>query len=286
MNKLETTQRWLTSIIIRPGRLHDKIIAADKTYQLDTEKMIRASATLSPENRINVYARGYVLRLMECMRADYPVLLHLLGEELFNTFVQAYLVNVPSHSPSLYDLGENFPAFLKASQPQESEGEDAGMFDLPVELAQVERTRVEVERSKGLETEQTNNPDDSLFHFLGTSDYNVSPCLRLLELQYDVLAFIKAVERGKEAETPVQKINYLATSRKNYAVNLQQLEAWQFRYLNALTTSKDHNAAIKTAATESNIPEESIMADLLLWIPVAKEYGYVFYHEGTEITKE
>ncbi|MCW3082936.1 MAG: hypothetical protein JWP12_302 [Bacteroidetes bacterium] len=274
MNKLETTQRWLTSIIIRPGRLHDKISAADKTYQLDTEKMIRTSATLSPENRISVYARGYVLRLMECMRADYPVLLHLLGEELFNSFVQAYLVNVPSHSPSLYDLGENFPAFLKASQPQQNE--DAEMFDLPVELAQVERTRVEVERSKGLETEQTANSDDSLFHFLGTSNYNVSPCLRLLQLQYELLDFIKAVERGKEAETPERKINYLAISRKNYAVNLQQLEAWQFYYLKALAITGDHNAAVKIAATESGIPEESIMADLLLWIPVAMEYGYVF----------
>ncbi|MCW3070750.1 MAG: hypothetical protein JWO44_640 [Bacteroidetes bacterium] len=277
MNKLETTQRWLTSIIIRPGRLHEKIIAADKTYQLDNSKMIRASRRLSAEGKIHVYARGYVLRLMECMRADYPLLRNLMGEELFDTFAQAYLVQVPSHSASLFDLGENFPAFLKASQPPKTNSaEDGIMFDLPVELAQVERIRSEVTRSKGLEGMEDQLPEeDPLFYFLGTSSFRTSPCLRLLSLKFELTGFVKTVERGEAASTPAKKDNFLAISRKNYSVNMQELEAWQWHYLQELIITGDHYASAKKAAVESNSREEDIMADLLLWIPAALSCGYI-----------
>jgi len=272
MDKLETTQRWLTSIIVRPGRLSDKISAADRTYALNAKEMIRSSSHLSPETKISIYARGYVLRLMECLRADYPILHHLLGEELFNTFAEAYLVHIPSHSPSLFGLGTNFPAYLKASKPKQGEEE---MFDLPVELAQLERTRTEVARIEGLENKKSALPEEgSLLYFLGRSSYKTSPCLRLLQLKFDLLPFIKAVERNKEAETPAKRTTLLAISRKNYSVGMQELELWQWHYLQALSTS-DHENAITAAAQKSNIAEDTIMADLLIWLPVAISYGYI-----------
>src|SRR6218665_1591632 len=245
MNKLDTTQRWLTSIIIRPGKLQERIAAADATYKLQHEEMIAASK-LSSEKKIGIYARGYVLRLMECMRADYPALQHLLGEELFTMFVQRYLVMIPSHSPSLFDLGSNFPAFLKASQPVN--GEENTMFDLPVELAEVERTRIEVARSKGLEGIKDNRTgEEQLFSFLSSS-WNVSPALRLLELQFGLLDFIKAADKKQEAATPQKRQNFLAIARKNYSVNMQELESWQWHYLQALQDGSDHAGAIKNAA--------------------------------------
>lgn len=274
MNKLDTTQRWLTSIIIRPGKLQEKILAADATYKLHHEEVIRASAKLSAEKKISIYARGYVLRLMECMRADYPVLQHLLGEELFTVFVHRYLVMIPSHSPSLFDLGSNFPEFLKASQPTGNGQND--LFDLPVELAQVERTRIEVARSKGLEgINHTTPAGEQLLSFLSSS-WKTSPALRLLQLKFSLLDFIKSVEKNEEAATPQQRINFLAISRKNYSVNMQELETWQWQYLQALQNENDHNAAIKHAAAASGLPEDSVMADVLLWIPVAVGLGYIY----------
>jgi hypothetical protein len=280
MNRLETTQRWLTSIIIRPGRLQDKITAAGKTYQLDTKEMIRPSTRLSAEGRIHVYARGYVLRLMECMRADYPVLRNLMGEELFDTFVQAYLVQVPSHSASLFDLGGNFPAFLEASQPPQSNDGAGAIFALPVELAQVERTRSEVSRSRGLEGHKNPLPDeDQLFYLFGASSFKAAPCLRLMKLQFEVPGFIKAVEKGEAAAAPGKRNNYVAISRKNYSVSIQEVEEWQWHYLQELTITGDHGASAKKAADESGHREEDIMADLLLWMPVAMDGGYVYAGE-------
>lgn len=272
MNKLETTQRWLTSIIVRPGALSDKIPAAGKVYALDAGKMIRTSGTMSPESRIGVYARGYVLRLMECMRADYPLLLQFLGEELFNTFARAYLVRLPSHSPSLYDLGAHFPAFLKASQPAAQTAQS--MFDLPVELALAERMRVEVERSTGLEGMQEELFDDPLLYFSGGLKLQAAPCLRLLELSFELEGFMRSPGKPGNTAIPERRKNYMAICRKDYRVSMQSVEAWQYYYLLELQQS-DHTAAIKKAASESGFAEEEIMAELLLWLPVAAGYGYV-----------
>jgi len=111
MIELANIQHWLTSIIINPGPLNERIRSADQVYKLDNDKVVRSSYNMNSGQKIGIYARGYVLRLMECMLAEYPAVHYLLGEDLFNTFVRTYLINLPSRSPDLYDLGKNFAAF-------------------------------------------------------------------------------------------------------------------------------------------------------------------------------
>jgi hypothetical protein len=65
-------------------------------------------------------------------------------------------------------------------------------------------------------------------------------------------------------------------SRKNYTVGMQELASWQWYYLQALLAGADHPGAVKAAAEKSNSPEEDVSADLLLWLPVAIDAGYVY----------
>jgi hypothetical protein len=250
MTELANIQKWLTSIIIKPGRLADKIKLADDFYQLDNEKVIRASSRLSASDKIGIYARGYVFRLMDCLTAEYPTLRYLLGEELFGTFATAYLVNQPSTSPDLYDLGKNFAAFLKASQPKDraANNTDPDMFDLPVELARLERALSEASRSRGLEGKENNSAAaDQLLHFFGSVAFKTSPCLQLLQLQFPLVDFVQAVQHNEEAQTPEKKDSYIAISRKNYRVNLHEVEPWQWNFLNQLQATGNYRKA--TVAT-------------------------------------
>jgi len=68
MSELATIQRWLTSIIVRPGTLNDKIQLADDHYKLKNERVIRQSGRLASAEKIEIYSRGYFLRLLECIR--------------------------------------------------------------------------------------------------------------------------------------------------------------------------------------------------------------------------
>jgi len=279
MSELVTLQRWLTSIMIKPGKLSDKIRLADKTYHLDNTKVVRATARMTSGQKIGIYARGYVLRLMECMEAEFPALRHLLGEELFDTFAKAYLVQVPSRSPDLYDLGKNFPAFLKASQPKNSTT-DSDMFNLPVDLATLERAIAEVSRIKGLEgLENETETDNPMLYLFGGASFKASPCLVLLNLQFELVEFIKDVQHGRDAQTPIKNDSLVAISRKNYIVNTHQFQAWQWHYLQALQNSGDHNSAITHTAQLCGISKDTIMADLMLWLPVALRFGYIYSAE-------
>jgi len=280
MSELATVQRWLTSIMVRPGRLRDKIFAADANYGLESKQLIVSSETLNAEDRIGIYARGYVLRLMECMRADYPLLENLMGAELFEVFAQAYLVQLPSHSPSLFDLGKDFPDFLEASQPKEVNGEGASMFALPLELARLERTRVEVSRSEGLEKRDRQMPDtDPLFYLFGGGQFCISPCLRLIALEFDLLDFIRQTERGEDAQVPIRKATFAAVSRKHYSVNLQALEPWQWHFLQALGDSGSQREAVNRSSAMLGISADALSAELMLWLPAALQRGYVYWSE-------
>jgi hypothetical protein len=279
MSELATLQQWFTSILVRPGQLQDKILAADKTYNLNHTHVVRSSATLSGQERIRIYARGYALRLMECMRADYPALQNLLGEALFDTFAQAYLVRRPSSSPSLFDLGADFPAFLRASRPDYSSYsvEEQQKFDLPIELAQLERARAEVYRSRGVENIGNDfTQEHALFFLFDSEQLSISPCLRLLELQFPLLDFVRDIERGREPSLPSPKQTFVAIGRADYVVKMQELEVWQWHFLKALEATGNYMQAVAMSAQLSNLPTETILADLMLWIPVAFTLGYVY----------
>ncbi|PAJ76379.1 hypothetical protein CJF42_00310 [Pseudoalteromonas sp. NBT06-2] len=72
---------------------------------------------LSASEHIDIYQRNYYARLLNCMREQFPALCFALGEELFNSFAHEYLVDCPSDSYTLYELGRCFASYLENSRP-------------------------------------------------------------------------------------------------------------------------------------------------------------------------
>ncbi|KAA9338980.1 HvfC/BufC N-terminal domain-containing protein [Adhaeribacter soli] len=274
MPELNTLQKWLTSIIIRPGKLQDKVRMADRHYALNHAALVDASPNLSSEDKIGIYARGYVLRLMECLEAEFPALQHLLGNELFESFARAYLVQLPPNSTDLYDLGYKFSAFLQASQKKLSKAE-ATLYALPVELAKYERALAEVSRLPGLEGK---SKETGSFGFLGllNTNFQTAPCLKLLQLQFPLIDYVNEFQLGVNIPAPEPKESFALICRKNYAITLQYLEDWQWHFLQSLQNTNNYQAAIQHCCNQLNIEKETLMAELFLWLPMAQDMGYVF----------
>lgn len=68
-------------------------------------------------DRLGVYARGYSARLHGALRATFPTVLALTGDQVFALFATAYLQAHPPTSYSLFDLGAGFPDFLDDTCP-------------------------------------------------------------------------------------------------------------------------------------------------------------------------
>src|SRR5712692_6061658 len=131
--RLSDLQQWMQAVVTGRGTLSAKLQAAESAYRLRAEDVVATSTDVTERKRLEIYASGYVLRLMECLRADFPCLLAWLGPSVFDAFAKAYLVVQPPGSYTLFDLSARFPAFLAATQPASVGQSGSALLDLPVD---------------------------------------------------------------------------------------------------------------------------------------------------------
>lgn len=72
-------QRWMMTAIASPGGLQNGLHLAHKTFDLKEDEIVARSGDATPATRLGIYAQGYWLRLLECLRADFPALRYVMG---------------------------------------------------------------------------------------------------------------------------------------------------------------------------------------------------------------
>jgi hypothetical protein len=128
-------QAWLQKAIITPWKVREEQI----------ESSVKRGGPLTPVQRVAIYSRAYQGRLIECMQNEFPVLLFALERDLFVRFASEYLMQCPSRSYTLTELGKNFPTYLAKTAPDEP------WAKFIIELAVLERAFCEVFHSQGYE---------------------------------------------------------------------------------------------------------------------------------------
>jgi hypothetical protein len=275
---LSLLQHWMKAVVTGRGGLDEKLRAAARQHGLRAEDVVDDKRGLSARERLGVYAGGYVLRLLECMRADFPVLRGFVGDPVFDAFAGAYVVTRPPGSPSLYDLGADFPRFLEETKPK-GEGLDAGlaaMLDLPPELARVERARSEVLRARGAEDDPAGAMPLSPFALFGEGlTLDATPCLRLLELKFPLVDFLRSSDRGERPAPPAPRAAFVAVGRANYRLHTEELTPWQFAFLKACGRPAPLYTAVRGAALEVGGEPGRVLAEAAVWLPVAFGLGFL-----------
>jgi len=269
---LALVQLWMKSVITERGRFVEKLENAAQQHGLLAEAVVAEKRDLSARERLSIYAGGYVARLLECMRADFPALRRFMGDAVFDGFAQAYIVTEPPHSPSLFDLGAGFAQFLEETKPTQSKV-DADLLDLPSEIARFERARTEVMRAPGTENDprgtESLSPFDVLSHEL---KLQATPCLRLLELKFSLVDFFEDTDQKPQPHPPR---SFVAIGRADYRINVNEVEPWQFALLRTCESPVSAHDAAREAAEQSGTEVSSVLAHLVLWLPIAIQSGFV-----------
>jgi len=78
---------------------------------------IRSTPEASAQQRLDIYAAGYRLRLKEALETDYERLHAYLGDDLFDQLMNAYIDRYPSHSTSLRHFGQHMQELLGTLAP-------------------------------------------------------------------------------------------------------------------------------------------------------------------------
>ena len=266
-----------------PGGAREGILAATRRH--GPELPIRVPYGVRPGERVAIYARGYLDRLISCMRTSFPAVRALLGDAMFDAFASEYLRAEPPRHYSLFELGAGFADYLEATSPpaEAVPAERRGLLRLPVDLARAERARLECMRASGIEDENHPGGRASDFDILLRRDVQLAapPCLRTLELAHDVRPFLAAVDRGEAPPMLEARATHLAVSRVQYRILWTELSAFQRDVLVACRTPVSLSTVAGQLPCAAEIDHAAVLADLMLWLPVAEGLGLLAAHRAT-----
>lgn len=197
--------------------------------------LVRDGGRLTPESRIGIYASGYRLRLIECLRFEYPLLTRLAGPTAFDLFAQGYVEARPSQSYTLYDYGAGFADYLEESRPA-GDGTPQTSEAVPAALARVERARAEVLRARGTERAPQAPERPVLLQMVGLAGgrYRRPDSVRLLVLPFDFAGTLASIGGEGPPAWPRPEPSRLAVARADYRVCHHRLTGWQHDLLAAL----------------------------------------------------
>lgn len=149
----------------------------------DTALLVKGGS-LSPDERVNVYAEMYWLRLRDVLRDEFPQVRAVLGDEDFDVLAAKYVKARPSTHFSLNWLGQHLPAFLRA-HPVEG-------APFLADLAELEFTRSQVFIAPdspvvGREALALVTPETA-----ATARFTLTPAVQVLNQACDLRALFRA----------------------------------------------------------------------------------------------
>ncbi|CAN5858287.1 hypothetical protein BH23PLA1_BH23PLA1_03260 [soil metagenome] len=244
-------QRWMQAVMTHPGGVVSGLGTAEARRHMDVEadrieSVITRSKAMGGVDRLEVYARAYYTRLLECLRAEYPILARAIGEDLFDEFAVDYLQHYPSRSYTLNRLGADFPHHLDQTRPPDEDW--AAML---VDLARLEWAIGEVFDGPGIEGQRTLTVADLLA--VPVDRWQEArllpvPCLRTLLLRFPVWPYYTALRSRQDVTPPGPEDSFLALTRRDYVVRVIELSSLEHAMLSALIAGRPVGEAIGLVA--------------------------------------
>ncbi|WP_395735806.1 putative DNA-binding domain-containing protein [Prosthecobacter sp.] len=170
---LRQLQRTMAAALMQPLTHRNGMHAST---QVD---FITPNDRMSGFERLEIYARQYWFRLLDCLYDDYPALRVLLGERRFHKLCREYLAQHPSTSWTLRNLGSALPAFIT-----DDKARDVACVEWAQTLAFDEALK------KPLHMDDLLGADPSSLHL------GIQPCVVLLQIGHAVDHFITAMKKS------------------------------------------------------------------------------------------
>jgi hypothetical protein len=108
-------QRFMATALYRPLTAQSRMQKRwqdGRATQAVAASFVKPNDRLTSFERLEIYNRQYWFRVLDCFYDDYPGLRAVLGERAFLKLAEAYLVEYPSASFTLRNLGSRLEKFL------------------------------------------------------------------------------------------------------------------------------------------------------------------------------
>jgi hypothetical protein len=286
--KLLALQRTMARAVMQPltksEHMHEKAPDGGK-MRAYASRFIKPNDRLTSFERLEIYNRQYWFRLFSALADDFPGLRSVLGEKQFDAMCKAYIVDCPSTSFTLRNLGSKMESWLR-SHPKWAGKKQA----LALDIARLEWADIEAfdnESKPALRTEDLASADAAELTL------ELQPYVRLLDLAYPVDDLLLAVrkeddtdfasnafseKRKKKHVRAVAKLKpeaiYLVVHRIDNSVYYRSIEPEEFAVLKALSKGKKLGQVLDAAFRKSNKPVEESAASVQEWFQTWATLGW------------
>lgn len=277
---LAALQRTMGAALMRP------LSQADEMADADADRFIKPNDRMSAHERLEIYARQYWFRLLDCLYDDYPGLRALLGQKRFHALCRAYLEAHPSASWSLRNLGSKLESFLRTRRDL-----TGAKTEPAIDIARFEWAQV-------LAFDEAQKRPLHIDNLLGVSAnelrLGLQPYISLLELDYAVDAYFMAVRSGdratrgeasnalvespqraagKRVPSPKRQKLWLVVHRCDNDIFFKRIDREEFMLLQHLRAGEVLSEALEHALTDA---DESIdwAAKVREWLKAAATLGW------------
>jgi uncharacterized protein (UPF0276 family) len=187
---------------------------------------------------MKVYNNAYFLRSHEFLTENFPCLAKLISEDSFQQLTASYLTHFPPHHPSIQELGNDLPKFLKTAIARQE-------LDLGVEseilsdIAAIELARAQCfvapDAIDSVKLGELAQIDAEKF---GDLIFEVSDHIKLIECSYDVLPAMQSLNNDQQPNRPQSQQSFVAVYRKEFKIYDEPLTEWQAGFFRALNMRK------------------------------------------------
>jgi hypothetical protein len=263
---LDRMEKWLLEIIRHPHAIPVALNDPQcQEYQPagfeKLEDVIEPSKYLSAEDRLGIYADMYFWRLIDILAETYEVLSKSIGEDLFFRLAKIYLIQHPSRSYTLCELGAQLEDFVRTYDE-----EALPSRDFLAELARLEWAISEVfsaKRSQALDVEQLvkiPNEEWSEAHF------DVVEAFQLHSFEYPTNIYWQQFQNNEEKpEIPARRPTWVAVVRRDYMVWRYDINQEQYTLLKAFSEGKTLNESLMACASLPNVNFGTLTKSLTAW---------------------
>jgi Putative DNA-binding domain len=161
-----------------------------KSLRAIANQIIKPNDRLTSFERLEIYNRQYWFRILAALSEDFPGLRVIISERRFEKLAVAYMLDCPSRSFTLRNLGSRLEAWLRAHPEYIAKFEEIALDMVRLEWAQIEAFD-EAAKPRLTEADLPGLGPDPKFE--------LQPYVRLLDLRYPVDDLLVRVRREEEA---------------------------------------------------------------------------------------
>jgi hypothetical protein len=274
VSTLREIQQRMGNAVMHPLTADDQ---TPRRLKSEAEAIIKRNDRLSSLERLEIYSRSYWFRVLDSLVEDFPGVRAIVGVREFHAMSRDYLLQHPSRSFTMRNLGSHFVEWLEKNIERVKPNEKFALDMARLEWAQIEAfdgAQKPVVTPEGW----ARAGEDAVL--------KLQPYIRLVAAHYpvdDVLLEVRKLEdsnhkianwrRKRLPQVGTEKC-FIVVHRVEYSVCYRRVEQEAFHLLEALQCGSALGEALEVAFRDSAQPQERWPVLVQEWFSLWMNLGW------------